>query len=176
MTMTTSWQIADGRIRVAAADQRDLPLAAGILDDASAWLESRGLTCWPRPFPVASLEADQARGATYLAWEGAVAVGTFSLYWTDVPFWGRRPDERPGYAGYLHKLAVRRGHPGLGRLLLDLAQTIAKAEGAAVLRLDCIAGKEDLRGYYEAAGFEYRGIVDHPDLLAPCSILEKRLA
>jgi GNAT superfamily N-acetyltransferase len=175
MVEPQEWLLADGRIRVAAARADELPIAAEILDEASAWLASRGLDCWPRPFAVASLEATLALGPTYLAWDGPTAAGTFSLYRTDVLFWGERPDEPPGNARYLHKLAILRSHAGLGRELLALAERLARDGGAARLRLDCVAGNPAICAYYEAAGFEYRGEVSGPAFQVPYALYEKPL-
>jgi GNAT superfamily N-acetyltransferase len=175
MVLPQEWLLADGRIRVAAARADELPVAAGILDEASAWLASRGLDCWPRPLSVAVLEAGLALGPTYLAWDGPTAVGTFSLHRTDVRFWGERPDEPPGHARYLHKLAILRSHPGLGRELLGLAEILARDGGAVSLRLDCVAGNPAIRAYYEGAGFEYRGEVSGPAFDVPYALYEKLL-
>ena len=175
MVLPQEWLVANGRIRVAAARADEMLVAAGILDEASAWLESRGLERWPRPIPLTALEATLALGPTYLAWDGPTAVGTFSLYRTDARFWGERPAEPPGYARYLHKLAIRRSHPGLGRELVALAARLAREGGAACLRLDCVAGNPAIRAYYEAAGFEYRGQVSGPAFDVPYALYEKPL-
>ena len=57
MVLPQEWSLADGRIRVVAARTDEIPAVAAILDEASAWLASRGLTAWPRPFSVTLLEA-----------------------------------------------------------------------------------------------------------------------
>jgi protein-tyrosine phosphatase len=175
MVLPQEWLLADGRIRVAAARADELPVAAGILDEASAWLESRGLDCWPMPFSMAVLEAALALGPTYLAWDGPTAAGTFSLHRIDVRFWDERPGEPPGHARYLHKLAIRRSHPGLGQELLALAERLARDGGAVCLRLDCVAGNPAIRAYYEEAGFEYRGEVSGPAFDVPYALYEKPL-
>ena len=175
MLLPQGWLVAEGRIRVAPARPDELRMAVGILDEASAWLVGRGLIGWPRPFPVATFEAMQVLGPTYLAWDGPMAVATFSLHRTDVKFWGERPGESPGHARYLHKLAIRRSHAGLGRELLGLAESLAREGGAVCLRLDCVAGNPAICGYYEAAGFEYRGEVSGPAIAAPAALYEKRL-
>jgi GNAT superfamily N-acetyltransferase len=220
MVLPEEWLVAGGRIRVVAARADEMPVVAAILDEASAWLAGRGLTGWPRPLPVAVLEAALALGPTYLAWDaptaagptaegetaagetaagpiaagptaagpiaagqtaagttaaGPTAAGTFSLHRTDVRFWGERPNEPPGRARYLHKLAVRRSHPGLGRELLALAERLACEGGAACLRLDCVAANPGIRAYYEAVGFQYRGEVSGPAFNVPYALYEKPL-
>ncbi|MGZ6265942.1 MAG: GNAT family N-acetyltransferase [Candidatus Limnocylindrales bacterium] len=172
---TSAWFIDGGRVRVAAASPEELAIVAGILDEASAWLEARGYPQWPRPFPVESLEADAANRIVYLAWDGSTAVGTLALHKVDRTFWGDLPAEPPGHAMYLHKLAVRRGNRGLGRALVELAAVIARSSGAECLRLDCVADNSTIRSYYEGLGFEHRGDLDVPDLTWRASLYERSL-
>ena len=175
MGLAETWVLRNGRIRVRQADPGELSVVADLLEGASAWLESRGQLGWPRPFPVATLEAALALGPTYLAWDGLSAAGTFALHRTDARFWGERPTEPVGFARYLHKLAVRRGFPGLGRELVTLAEWLAREGGAARLRLDCRADSPGIRSYYEAAGFEYRGDITGPGFDAVYALYEKAL-
>jgi GNAT superfamily N-acetyltransferase len=172
---TSVWLIDGGRVRVAAASPGELAIVAGILDEASAWLEVRGYPQWPRPFPVELLESDPARRTVYLAWDGYTPAGTFALHRADRAFWGDLPAEPPGYAMYLHKLAVRRGNRGLGRSLVELAAAIARSSGAECLRLDCMADNSAIRSYYEALGFEHRGDLDVPTLTWRASLYERPL-
>jgi GNAT superfamily N-acetyltransferase len=164
-----------GRIGVRQADPGELNVAAALLDEASAWLASLGQVGWPRPYPVATLEASLTLGPTYLAWDGPTAVGTFALHGTDLRFWGGRPSEPAGFARYLHKLAIRRGFSGLGRELVGLAEQLARESGAARLRLDCRADSAGIRSYYEAAGFGYRGEIGGPAFDAVYALYEKSL-
>ncbi len=175
MALAKVWHLAEGRIGVVAGGPDEMPAAAGLLDEASAWLEGRGLTGWPRPFPASNLAADLARGNTYLATDGTTPAGTFSLYRTDVLFWGERPDEPPGHALYLHKLAVGRRYAGLGREVATLAERLAREGGAACLRLDCAAANSRIRRYYEATGFEFRGEIYIASLDFRAALYEKSL-
>ena len=155
-----AWTLEGGRIRVTTVGTGEVELVTAILDEAALWLDSRGLPGWPRPFPVDWIQAGISVGTCYLAWDGPMPVGTFTLQRTDPTFWGIRADEPPNYAQYLHRLAIRRSHEGLGRALLDLAQRLARRSGAVCLRLDCVAANPGIRRYYEAAGFEHRGDID----------------
>jgi GNAT superfamily N-acetyltransferase len=167
--------VFDGRIGVRQAHPGELSVVAVLLDEASAWLAARGQLGWPRPFPVATLEATLTVGPTYLAWDGPTAAGTFALYRTDVRFWGEPPSEPAGFARYLHKLAVRRGFSGLGRELVALAEQLAREGGAACLRLDCRADSAGIRSYYETVGFEHRGDIGGPGFDAVYALYEKSL-
>jgi GNAT superfamily N-acetyltransferase len=147
-------------VAITEAGDGDLGLVAGVLEEAALWLESRGIPAWPVPFPVDWIRAGMEVGTCYLAWEGTTAVGTFTLQRTDPTFWGERTDEGPGRAMYLHRLAIRRSHKGLGHDLLELAEELTRQSGAAFLRLDCLATDPVIRAYYEAAGFEHRGDIE----------------
>jgi ribosomal protein S18 acetylase RimI-like enzyme len=175
MALAETWVVFEGRIRVRRAAKGELPVVAHLLEEVSAWLESRGQLGWLRPFPVATLEATLALGPTFLAWDGEAAAGTFALHQTDVRFWGERPAESPGHARYLHKLAVRRGYAGLGRELVALAERLAREGGADRLRLDCRADSPGIRSYYESAGFEYRGEIGGPGFDTVYALYEKSL-
>ena len=70
------------------------------------------------------------------------------------PVW----DELPAAGAlYVHRMAVRRSAAGLGAVILDWAADVARGQGRAALRLDCVASNRRLRAYYEAAGFVHRG-------------------
>lgn len=128
-----------------------------VLDEAAAWLADRGVVQWPPTFRPEWIEPGLGAGQVWLAESGGAAVATLALDWSD-PLW---PDD--GRAGYLHRLAVGRGFPGLGATLLDWADGEVRRHGRDRLRLDCVAGNTRLRAYYEAAGFEHRGDVEIPE-------------
>jgi GNAT superfamily N-acetyltransferase len=136
---------------LAQATPGDLDQLVELLDDVSAWLRGRGVAQWPAHFSIDWLMPAVAGGETWLAHVDRRLTGTVTLSWSD-PMW---PDD--GAAGYVHRLAVRRDAAGLGRRLLDWAAATAIGAGRDRLRLDCVAWNQRLRGYYEAAGFVYRG-------------------
>ncbi|WP_433441807.1 GNAT family N-acetyltransferase [Nonomuraea sp. CA-141351] len=144
--MTSDWNPVFKR---AESGQEDEVLA--VLDETAAWLAARGVQQWPARFERAWIEPAVARGETWLVEvEGKVAA-TVTLDWSD-PLW-----EEDGDAGYVHRMAVRRWAAGLGGRVLGWAGDVARAEGRAYLRLDCVASNRRLRAYYESAGFAHRG-------------------
>jgi GNAT superfamily N-acetyltransferase len=156
-------------VEVRRAAEEDVERVAGLLEEAAAWLRSRGIDQWPARFPREGVARRVRERECYLAWDGADAVGTFSLQPSDPVLWG----ERPADAVYLHGLAVRRTHRGLGRELLAWAERAAAAAGKRYLRLDCNAGNPRLCAYYRDAGFLHVG-----DRLAEdwsASLFEKRV-
>jgi GNAT superfamily N-acetyltransferase len=148
--------VADSlRYRLATRD--DVPTAAGILEEATRWLHSRGLpTGWPIPYPAGVLFEHVARSELYLVDRGDDGVvATVTLQWEDVRFWGERPPD----ACYFHHFAVRRsaaGH-GVGGEVVRWAERTARSRGRSFLRLDCVADDPKLIRYYETRGFERRG-------------------
>ncbi|MFC3833174.1 MULTISPECIES: GNAT family N-acetyltransferase [Deinococcus] len=131
----------------------DVDAASRILTAAALALEARGEPLWPphtltperllRHYPAASWR---------VAWDGALAAACLSLLPHDPLFW---PDDAPGDALYLHKLAV---HPdaqgrGLAAWMLDHAAREARVRGVGALRLDTATARPKLRALYEGHGF-----------------------
>lgn len=131
--------------------------ASGVLIAAALHLKARGEPLWPE----ASLTPE--RLARYypqegwrVAWRGGVALGCLCLLDVDPLFW---PDDPPGEALYLHKLAV---HPdargqGLSALLLREAARETRERGRNWLKLDTATGRPKVRAIYETFGFQDAG-------------------
>ncbi len=135
------------------AGPEDTETVRSLLGEVSAWLLDMGLRQWPARFEdewfVPALEA----GHTWLAHRDQEVVATITLQWDDELVWGSRPPD----AGYVHRLAVRRGAAGAGVDLLRWAGLRTLLARRKFLRLDCWSENARLRSYYEANGFEYRG-------------------
>lgn len=144
-----------GNVVIKEASPSDLGEVLDVLEEAARWLLSRGIRQWPARFPkepiARSIEIDEV----FLACERGRAVATLTLQSQD-DIW---PESRDYDAFYLHRLAVRRGHAGLGRALLSWAETHTATTGRRYLRLDCWQGNSRLRAYYEQEGFSWRGDV-----------------
>lgn len=140
-------------VTVLRARPDQVPQVLGVLDEAAGWLAGRGIAQWPDRFVAEWVAGQVAAGYTWLAWRGDAAVGTVTLDWGD-PLWTDKTS-----AGYVHRLAVRRGAAGLGARLLGWAAERTRERGYDRLRLDCVTHNHGLRAYYEAAGFVARGDV-----------------
>jgi GNAT superfamily N-acetyltransferase len=149
---------------VRRAEPADVGEIVAMLSEAARWLLSRGIRQWPDPFPRDRVERLVCRGDVYLARLDGEPVATLALQWADPLFWRERPDD----AGFVHALAVRRSHGGLGlgSRLLDWAEAEVGACGREFLRLDCLTENDALRRYYEGQGFEPRGEVAVDDFVA----------
>jgi RimJ/RimL family protein N-acetyltransferase len=135
------------------AGPAELEHVRSVLEEASAWLRSRGIDQWPVRWPDEWIVPGVEAGTTWLARRDRDVVGTITLQWDDPVFWG----DQPAVAGYVHRLAVRRVAAGAGTALLAWAEHEVVRAGRELLRLDCWTGNDRLRAYYEAAGFTYVG-------------------
>ncbi|HVX42477.1 MAG TPA: GNAT family N-acetyltransferase [Mycobacteriales bacterium] len=142
----------DYEFRVATAD--DVSEVLAVLDEAAGWLRSRGVRQWPARFDAGWITPAITRGETHLVRRDGELAATVTLDWSD-PLW----DDRAGEAGYVHRMAVRRSAAGIGGALLSWAAETTRRRGRTLLRLDCVAGNDRLRRYYESAGFRHRGDV-----------------
>ena len=100
-------------LEVTQAGSADLGVLAQILEEASAWLRSRGIEQWPKRFSPEWIGRPVERDETWLAYIGGDVVGTLTLARSD-PAW---TDGHPA-ATYLHRLAVGRAFAGVGTDLL----------------------------------------------------------
>lgn len=137
-----------------AVTPADLEGASAILLEAAGWLVERGVPLWePALLTPERLTPAFRRGEVFLARDGhGVLAGTFLLQEADELFW---PEDPPGDALYLHKLAVRRSAAGTGfaAAMLQWACGEAARRGRRFLRLDCDANRLALCSFYEGAGF-----------------------
>ena len=138
-------------LRLATPD--DAAVVLSILDEAAAWLTSRGIPQWPGQFRVDWILPDIESGATWLAMVDGSPVATVTLGWSD-PLW---PED--GRAGYVHRLARRRDAQGLGDCLLGWVDEQVRTRKRNLVRLDCVASNRALRTYYEDRGFSHRSDV-----------------
>lgn len=173
-----------GRIRIAEAAPDQLALVAAVLDDASHRLSEMGIEQWPMPFPPDKVLFPGAGAIVYVAWDGDVAAGTFTLQRRDAAFWPEAAEAVGGLESwgsdgtrpaYLHRFATRTGYRGLGLRMLGAAEGIARGLGANLMRLDCVSSDARIRRYYEDEGFEFHGDIQPAHLTFPAARYEKRL-
>jgi len=129
---------------------------AGLLDEATVWVNELGFSQWPLPFPRDELAGAIDRGEVYVVEaEDGEAVGTVTILLDDPLYW---PDSPPD-ALYVHKFAVRRDHAGrgIGAAIVEWANAEAAEAGRDFLRLDCLGDNPGIRDYYEDLGFEHCG-------------------
>ena len=126
--------------------------AIDILHEVSVWTSAFGEPVWPLGgFTAEELARVAAAGEQIGGFEGAQMVACMRLQEKDPIYW---PDDPPGEALYLHKLAVRRAASGKGwtARLVGWAVEECRRKGARALLLDTLA-IEKLLHHYEAVGF-----------------------
>ena len=142
-------------IEVRQALSDDLASVAGIIEEAAAWLESRG---WPLlkddELNRETMHSDIEAGLFFIGYCDGEPGGTIRYQQEDTLFW---PDMPMGEAAYIHRIAVLRKYSGreLSQALINWAAARAKSEGKKFLRLDCEQDRQKLRAVYEQFGFEY---------------------
>lgn len=151
----------DLRIRRAGPDE--LNTVEALLNEASAWLASRGIDQWQYPPHRDRITAALERGVCFLVFEYGKPIATLQVDdFADPEFW--TPDDAPETALYLHRMAVSResAGSGVGARILDWAANHAAAQCKRWLRLDAWKDNEGLHRYYKTAGFSLVRIVDLP--------------
>jgi GNAT superfamily N-acetyltransferase len=126
--------------------------ALDILREASRWSTRFGAPMWPLE-SLTEQEHREVAGAGELVggFEGAHMVVGMRLQKRDPIHW---PDDAPGEALYLHKLAVRRASAGKGWMgrMVDWALTECRKQDVPALRLDTFPDSR-LPSLYESLGF-----------------------
>jgi GNAT superfamily N-acetyltransferase len=158
--------LAPRHFRVLPARLEDIDTVLGILDEAAAWIiEQKFPSVWkPGEFSRQTFLDQISSSEVHIGLVDEKPVGTITLQWTDPVFWGElQPD-----SGYVHKLAVRPAYAGrkIGIEMLRWAEVTARNAGKRFLRLNCLAADKEIRDYYEAAGFLFKGDVVGPKALA----------
>ncbi len=145
-------QPADAAIDIGFASAADVADILSIMREGAAWMVAKGCPAWE----VSNLTPQMAapfieRSEFVVARARGEVVGCCTLTRTDPDFW---PDDPPGFAAYIHKLAVRRSFAGgwVTQRLVDHGLDLARAWGCQALRLDC---HPILHAVYERLGFTY---------------------
>ena len=145
------------KLEVSPIKPDELTVFSEILQEVARWLETNGQPLWARELlePEALLRKNTLDELFLGKLDGA-PVATMILQHEDIPFF---PDDPPGEALYLHKLAVRRsaGGRGVSTAMLAWAQTYATRLGKQYLRLDTSAERPKLNALYQNYGFRYIG-------------------
>src|SRR5579859_6051559 len=109
MILQESISTPAGQLIIRQAQADDVETAASIEEDAARWVRSIGIDPGHPPRPLRDILADCAsRAELFVATLGAEPVAKLVLQWADPRIWG----DRPGEAGYVHGLMVRRTYAG----------------------------------------------------------------
>ena len=145
------------KLEVAPVKPDELTLFSEALQEVARWLETTRQPLWTlEALEPEALLKKNGLDELFLGRLEGVPVATMILQHEDLPFW---PDDPPGEALYLHKLAVRRsaGGGGVSVAMLAWAQNYAARLGKRYLRLDTSSGRPKLNALYRSHGFSYAG-------------------
>ncbi|HEY2751476.1 GNAT family N-acetyltransferase [Phenylobacterium sp.] len=124
-------------IEVGFASHTDVGDIVATLLEGAAWMAAKHSPAWQvSDLTPAMATAFVSRSEFIAARAGGDLVGVCTLTRVDPDFW---PEDPPGFAAYIHKLAVRRAFAGgqVTRSLVEHCLTLARAWGCKALRLDC---------------------------------------
>ena len=161
------------------------PVEQAVLEDAPAvhelrrqiedWLDEQGIEQWGHGHVSRQEITEQIHaGHWHVVRDPAMGVAAaVRLLWADPEVWGA--DDT--LAVYVHGLMVHRGASGrgLGAFLLDWAAERGRAEGAEVIRLDCVESNTALRTFYHRQGFQEVGRRDFDGPWYSATLLERTL-
>ena len=155
-------------MRIVLATAEDMKIILGLIDEAAAWLQAKGLDQWKEPWPDrAERDARVMRGLvnekTWLVWDEATPAATVTMATRANPKVWTRPEctcDLSERAVYVHRLITARGYAGrgLGGELINWAGTRARREyGAKWIRIDVWTSNLALHDYYMKEGFQRCG-------------------
>jgi GNAT superfamily N-acetyltransferase len=145
------------------ATRTDLPEVLRVLNEAAAWLTSKGIDQWWYGFGPNRIGPMVDRREVWIVRDGGRAVGTMTISGeADPDFW--TATESSQAAVYVSKVAITRDEAdhGLGALLLRWAVDYAARIGCEWVRLDAWRTNEGLHDYYRRQGWDHVRTVGLP--------------
>ncbi|HXJ03164.1 MAG TPA: GNAT family N-acetyltransferase [Micropepsaceae bacterium] len=137
---------------IARAGMEAVAETDALIREAADWLIAKGEPLWgPNETSYDELVRVARAGELVIGRVAADLAACMYLHHEDRLFW---PQDLPGEAFYVHRLAVARKFAGRGyaRMMLDWAETETRAKGRNYLRLDC-EPRPKLLSLYRDAGF-----------------------
>jgi GNAT superfamily N-acetyltransferase len=139
-------------LRIARGGMADVAETDALIHEAANWLNAKGEPLWG----AAETRYDDL---VRVARDGELVIGRVAdklaacmfLHQEDRLFW---PDDPPGEALYVHRLAIAREFAGRGfaQAMLAWAEAETRRHGRSYLRLDC-EPRPKLLALYRDAGF-----------------------
>jgi GNAT superfamily N-acetyltransferase len=145
----------------------NLEAATGLIDEASAWLRTKGTDQWAEPWPSRSarderVRRDLAAGKTWFVRDGDTLAATVTVAEQAIPHvWEGSEADLSEPAVYVHRLVTARRYSGLGlgAELVDWAgRRGQKRYEAKWIRIDVWTDNTDLHQYYKMQWFVPRGL------------------
>ncbi|MGZ6020511.1 MAG: GNAT family N-acetyltransferase [Phenylobacterium sp.] len=143
---------ADPPVEIGFATSADVADILAVLREGAVRMAEKGGGEWDIAKLTPALVAPFVERAEFLvAKAGVEVVGCCTLTRVDPEFW---PEDPPGEAAYIHRLAARRAFAGgrVTRALVEHCLGLARGWGCRALRLDC---HPKLRAVYAGLGFTH---------------------
>jgi GNAT superfamily N-acetyltransferase len=137
---------------IARGGVADVAQTDALIHEAADWLTAKGETLWGEAeLRRSDLERVAAMGELVTGRIAGRLAACMFLHDCDPLFW---PDDPPGEAFYVHRLAVARAFAGRGlsQAMLCWAEAETRTAGRTALRLDC-EPRPKLLALYRGAGF-----------------------
>jgi GNAT superfamily N-acetyltransferase len=147
-------------LNIRSATSNDIPVILHLFDDAVRWLVSKGITKQWGTEPLSSragfserVEAWVREQKMWVVCQDDVVLGCLVIA-SSVPAYAQKVCEK--YLKemlYLEAFVASREHKGVGKVLLEHAESLARSQDIRFIWVDCFAENPALRTYYERAGF-----------------------
>lgn len=161
-------------VRPATLD--DVVSLHGIRRACELWLAAQGIEQWGvGEVSIGDVSVQVEEGEWFVGVNDSDQVISGLRYLVaDRDVW---PDAKGDGARYVHGLMVDRelARAGTGAFLLSWAESRAVAEGAHVMRLDCVESNERLREFYRDRGYREVGRRDFHSVWLSATLFEKSL-
>lgn len=176
-TITRQSDTGAAELQIRRATVEDRPVILGLIEEAKAWLKTKGTDQWSTDWPDKDgrrrsdrVEISLKEETTWLVWfvseNEKTAVATVTIEKNATP--GVWPDSEVSGepAAYLSRLVTAREFAalGIGAALLDWACAYAAREfEAKVIRIDVWTDNYALHEYYKDQGFHEAGLCPNED-------------
>lgn len=162
---------------VVLATLSDISSVMDLINACSTDMEAQGIFQWNEFYPTVSIiEEDLKKQSLYIIKDEAGTIGMIVI----------NDEQSPGYQTIdwkiktgkvmvIHRLAVhpRRQREGIGRQLMDFAESYARQNGYVVIRLDAYTGNPRALNLYERRGYHNVGQLFFPWRDLPFNCYEK---
>ena len=145
-------------MEIRLANLEDCQQVVSVLNEVTIHLSRKGIEQWNYPWDSSIIQTQIKSNCSYVLLKDGVVIGTFCIscidHINDVTV--------PLHSKYLSQIAISPAYQGqnYGKQITDFACALAKNNNKT-LYLDCWAGNDKLRDFYERNGFEYVG--DFPE-------------
>ena len=164
-------------MKIVQAQLTDLDNLMNLYKAAMLHLHHNGIDQWDEEYPNRDIiREDLEAGCLYGIALGSNYIGAIVMNEEEDTDYSAIPwDDASGKVLYLHRLVVHPDHQGqgIGRTLLQFAETTAARKGYSSIRLDAYSANPIALNLYARYGYSRRGEVFFPKRELPFNCYEK---